>query len=139
MRRLIDKIKPLLDFFSVIGGISGAFISVGVIYVWIKKPVNTFDKLNKGAELSQNNEKRLDEMEPTLNRLMERMEQHDVDTMRSSIINFAMDVKRGENKTDIEYKYILDLCERYTSENNGYVVSYIEYIQGKHKETQGIV
>lgn len=138
MHRVIDKFKPLLDFFSVIGGFSGALISVGIIYIWIKKPVNVFNKLNKGAEVSQENKVRLDKLEPTIDKLMEKMEQHDIDTMRSSIINFATDVKNGEKKTEIQYKYILDLCQRYSDENNGYVVAYIHYIQEKHRETQGM-
>lgn len=135
---LLDILTLLKSILGNIGALSGALVSIGIIYVWIKKPINIFSKYNNAVNLSAEHEKRLDSIEPILDKLSKTMEQHDIDTMRSAIITFAMDLKRGENKSEIEFKYNLDLCQRYSHDNNGYIMSYIKYIHDKHEETQGI-
>lgn len=124
--------------FSALSEISGALIAIGVIYVWVKKPINIFNKYNQASKLSQENKERLDKIEPILEKLVETMDNHDVETMRNAIINFANDLKNGESKTEYQFSHIRDLCTRYTLNHNGYVKSQIEIIDTKYNELHGI-
>lgn len=140
---MIDNIKPLLDFFSVIGGFSGALISVGIIYIWIKKPVNVFNKLNKGAELSQENKVRLDTLEPVisdmsvnLKSIVERQDQSEISRIRVHIVDFVKDLERGEPKSEVEFEIMLDECSTYeTLKGNGIIKNkYIPYIRQSNSQ-----
>lgn len=122
----------------VIGTISGGLVSLGIIYVWIKKPINIFFKYNNAVHLSQNNKERIDAIEPVLKKLAETMENHDVDEMRRAIIDFSVEVNNGEKKTEEQFAWVKDIARRYLLSHNGYVQSQIDIINRKYEQLQGL-
>jgi len=70
-----------------------------------------------------------------LDELNDRLSGSEKNRLRNRIVDFASDLKNGENKSEVQYKNICECYDKYHQMGgNSYVDGEIKYIKSKYKE-----